>query len=399
MTADFDLNMTVHGTPEELFSLIDLMKRYSDGEKGIYFSMLRLTVESNSDCFKSTDDDKLRDLIAAGTTSIVITASGPYGHYGTLSDIEFFEDMSSAAPGASFEGVIAGGTSYTEEHMIGELKDGILDLTTFIMSNDEIPDAYLKYFTDTLPYERFVELFKVNTEDFDSDDYEEFVTCELASADDALNMLDYESFLEMLGTDCDLDEDEYEEIVNQFTILDYDTFCDTVNDTDDFGDTITLRYDPVAKKYLDGKTPPMKTNTAYDATDQIRQYLRENGLPCSDEDINAISVEDAYSIMFGTYGKEDSAQEAADTSSSETDISVINEEQPATETDAPVIEDETTVDTTDAPASPTKKHSRWLVWLLIVLMLIGGAAAAYFYFDAVASAVNNFIAHIMHNIL
>ncbi len=347
MTADFDLNLTVQGTPEELLSIINLMKRYSDGEKGIYFSFSSIESGDRNEDIDYIDPDELQELISDCDGSITITASGPYGSYGMLSDIEFFEDMSAAAPGASFNGVISGGTSYTDESMTAELKDGILNLISSCVSNDAIPDAFYEYFTGILPYEKFVEIFKVNTEQFEEEDYQDFITCELSS-DEAFSEMEYDEFIELLGIDCDIKEDEFNEIINQFDIMDFDSFYDSISDLDEFGDVTKLRYDPVAKQYLDGNQPLMKSNVVYNANDDIRQYLMDNGLPHDDEYINALSIDDVYSIMAGTYGKDDISAKEEKTVSAPDEPAA--EEEAVTVTNEPAAEEET-VPITDEPAA------------------------------------------------
>lgn len=56
---------------------------------------------------------------------------------------------------------------------------------------------------------------------------------------------------------------------------------------------------------IDLKKKRTKSNEVENVNDMIVEYLKANNMPCDNEAISKLSVEDVYAIMAGTFGKED----------------------------------------------------------------------------------------------
>lgn len=311
-TADFEFKMTVNGKTEELISILKVLRRYNEGENGVYFSGIDLNGEHLSliklKKGKEMDDDEIIDFVLSNDSPLTISALGPYGHYSELNDVDIFRDMAEAAPEAAFEGHISGFTSYTEQYLDCKLSDKILHITTYFEANEESADAYIEYVLKLLPYEKFIELFHVDEEQFSEDSYQEFINDICVDQDDCLTDIDYDEFvdnLQMYVEDFEIEESEYEEIMEKLQELNIEGYYDFHYDYE-AGEKTELDYDPIAKKYIGNEKNILKSNTVYDVTDEIKEYLCKNNLPYDDDTIANLSVEDVYSIMAGTYGKESS---------------------------------------------------------------------------------------------
>lgn len=282
-TADFELSMTLYGTPEELHSLLTVYKDYTNGSNGVKF----VTISAK----RVTED------------TIVVCAIGPYGHYSKLNDVDIFRDMAEVAPNATFKAEITGNTTYTQQSLSCELSGGILHINTYFESNDFPADAYVEYFMEKLPHKKFVKMFKLDEDDFDDAVYWGFITDALTYTDTNIADMEYDEIMDSIEEESELDEDDYENVRKKLRALKIEGFEDFCRGKD-FGERQELKYDPIAKAYMGNDSPVTKSNTPYDATDMMRNYLKENGLPYDDNAIASLSVEDAYAIMAGTYGKD-----------------------------------------------------------------------------------------------
>ncbi len=301
-TADFEFEMTVDGKTEDTLSVLRVLKVYSEGEKGIYFSSIELTKDDETVDFDDMDWDEINDFITTDNTSLNIHALGPYGRYGELNDIDIFRDMAEAAPEAYFNVEITGSTTYTVQSLNCELKDKILHIKTYFESNEAGPEAYVEYVLKLLPYNKFIELFNIDTDQFDDDSYSEFISDVGVYQDDCFTHMEYDEFMENLKahSGCSmLQDDEYEEIMEDLRKLNILGYYEFIEDYD-AGTSKELEYDPIAKAYI-GNAPILKSNQVYNVTDVMREYLRKKGLPYDDESIAKLSLEDAYAILDGTY--------------------------------------------------------------------------------------------------
>ncbi len=151
-------------------TIVNIMKRYAVGEKGVYFSFV--DVERGEDTLSDIENESDEDIAALITENdgeVKMSAIGPFGHFGMLNDVDIFRDIAEAAPNAYFSAEIDGNTTYTTQHLECELKDRMLHIETFFLNNDEETDSYVRYFKSKLPYRKFIKLFGIDADDFDDE--------------------------------------------------------------------------------------------------------------------------------------------------------------------------------------------------------------------------------------
>ncbi len=436
-TADLEFNLKINGTPEEKTSILNIMFEYCEGKNGVYFSSCHVKTGDREFHTITSDKEEILSACSSGDT-VTVSTMGPYGRYGELDDIDIFREMAEAAPNASFTASISGFAGYADQSLNAALADGLLKVSTYYLSDDCRADGERDYFESILPYDKFIELFKLDSEEFDEEMYEDFLIDAIGDYDgvgEFFEETDFDEFVEMLDAECPLTEEEYDEIIEEFTGLADESVSDYL-EREGYTQQESYTYDPVEKKYSDGRGSKMKSGVAYSINDDIRTYLDSIGHPSDDEAINALSVEDVYTILAGTYGKEASAaaencddddncddedpdpacedeaedddnddeddDEAEDVTEAESEAveeinvesedaaeaEVVNEAESETEkADAEdeveaeaetETEAETTTETKEETDSPKKKKSfpLWLIIVFVALVLIGVAAYA-----------------------
>lgn len=227
-TADFSLELTITGNADELYKLLSTFRSYAEGKNGVYFCCSRETITDRN--------------------TIAISALGPYGHYCELNDVDVFREMAENAPTASFEAEISGFTSYTEQSLTCVLKEGMLYIETYYEENGAANEAYLEYFQSQLPYDEFINLFKLDSDEFDEDAYVEFVY-DLADYDNCITDIEYDTLFDAFGVDSALEEEDFDAVMimlRSIPIMPFEEFRDTCP----VGDERKLCYDPVAKAYI-----------------------------------------------------------------------------------------------------------------------------------------------------
>ena len=135
--ADFNTGVTLRGTREELLAMLKVLKSYAT-EKHEQYAKERNCAYLNSVYLARyqsaglgqrindmTDEDML-NLIDTCKNVIDVDASGPYGRFGFLSEVDLFREMAEAAPTASFEGGMGGFSTGGDQAAAYELKDGLL---------------------------------------------------------------------------------------------------------------------------------------------------------------------------------------------------------------------------------------------------------------------------------
>lgn len=376
-TAEFSMTITMKGNAEEMRAMLSEIKRYSGRETPAYFCMKSIDIGGEKVNPEQIDDAGLESV----QNELVISADGPYGQYFELNDVDIFRDMAKAAPNANFEAHIEGCTSYTEQTLDCELKDGKLHISTFFLSNEEGPEAYIEYYLDKLPFEDFAEMFKVDTTDFDEDSYREFIDCCVVYSDEGLNDLDYEEFCSEMEDCVGVDEEEYEAALAKYSQLGIMSF-EEFEENSEYGDRFEYEYDPAVGEYTgSAKSIPVEkpafADDTIDINEYIRGYLKDNGFPCDDAAIAALSVEDAYAILAGTYGKE-SAESAQDEPAAE---SAPAENEPVAESahteDEPVAEP-APAENEPVDSQPKKRSTAWVAWLVAAAVAAVIAAAVVF---------------------
>ena len=306
-TADFELNMTINGTNEELATMLAVFKRYIEGEKGVYFNWPSVTRSDEEIDLEESTSKEILEFLEESEGEVEISASGPYGHYGMLNDVDLFRDMAEAAPDASLEAEITGTTTYTEQNLNCNLENRILHISTFFEANEEEGDVYAEYFTGKLPYEKFIRLFQVTDEDFDEDIYADFITDTFQYEEKTLADMDYDEFMEALDVASDLDEEGFEAVMKEIRAMNWQNFYEVREDAD-LGFDDEMDYDPIAKAYV-GRPAPMKCGEVVSANEIIRSGLQAMGRPSDDAAIADLSVEEAYDALFAAMGQSDEEDE------------------------------------------------------------------------------------------
>ena len=306
-TADFEFSMTAHGNTNELCLLANILKHYTTDETNVYFRFAKLQKGNEIAEIAELNNEELLDFILQNEGDFSLSASGPFGKYGELNDVDIFRDMAEAAPNAEFQGEITGNTTYTMQNLNCTLKNKILHITAYFENNDESVDAYTEYFIKKLPYKKFVKLFQLDSDEFDKYTYTDFIYDAFIFNEYSIADMDLEELLEELCeyASPELEEEEYDSISEKLekyslSILSYQDFCDSY----DGGTTTVLDYDPIAKTYINADQPIFKSNQVYEINDLIKAYLKENGFPYDNEAVAALAVEDVYGILAGTYGKD-----------------------------------------------------------------------------------------------
>ena len=431
MTVDFDLGITMNGTPEEIAALVGVIRHYSGNETAAYINCVSLNKGDKSCHLSCASEEDIKKFIEENNAPIDVSACGPYGHYCTVDEFDMFEKMADAAPGAYFKGCISGGTSYTTESVNCELVNGKMHVVTSCLCYDELSDAYLEYVKENLPFDEFIALFGLNPEVVDEDMYDELINLSLVDEELPFHEIDLESFIENLDIDAeDVDETLFVsamEKISEMDIMDYYNFID--DDANEYGSTQKYDYDPIARTYI-GRSNVVASSEPVNFNEQIREYLKDKGLPHDDETIGALSVEDVYAIIAGTYAADtaNAADEADDTD----DVSEVVKEfedvtAPAAETpaelqaveavlpeeevanqpleteaaDAELAPQPQTIEAAQEPAvnevlsAPSENKSAtggkgWIGWL-VTAIAAGGFLISYIASDAVMNAVNGFI--------
>ena len=257
MSADLNTHLTLEGSPEDLFLLLKVLKKfevenseqYGKNHDCAYIKLVNIKNGSHEEKLKSLDDDGIRSFISGNPGEIDVKASGPYGVFEKLGDVDLFKEMACAAPSASFDGFSSGFITGADVSLRGILKDGLLYLAEFYMPDEVRPEAYAQAIKQWLPHSEFCSLFEVDKDSFDDDQYWDLI---IEAAYDGFPDIDYEEFIEYCssnGAESEISEEKYRaaiEKVKKKGFVDYDTF---VMDFDDSEYSTQTLFDPVTKEY------------------------------------------------------------------------------------------------------------------------------------------------------
>ena len=218
MTADYELELTMEGSMDELRSMLEVVGFY-DGDRPQYFSCIK--VEGKEIDLKNLTDTLIKEVSASGKVNV--TAYGPYGHYMELNDVGLFREMAEAAPEASFIAEISGSGTYEVQNLKCELKEGLLNIITYFEANDADTETWAEDFVKRLPYDKFKTLFKVSGENLDDLSYEHLAQELNEVFYEGFEYADFDSFVSCVEDnyqETELDEEEFREIVtNKLSLL------------------------------------------------------------------------------------------------------------------------------------------------------------------------------------
>lgn len=128
MAADFNTEILMKGTKEELLAMAMVLIKYATEMHEQYIkehncAYLESVYINGRNSVSEITDDQLNEIIENSNGTINVEAMGPYGVFGLLEDVRLFEDLADSSPDAYFEGLIEGFSAGGDESCKGILKD------------------------------------------------------------------------------------------------------------------------------------------------------------------------------------------------------------------------------------------------------------------------------------
>ena len=241
--AYFKFKMEISGSPTDVLSIFEVLKSYHTGHNGV-----KLDLEIQGKNISDLHDDDILSFLAENGT-VCVSGDGPYGTFEELNEVDIFRDASEAAPYAQFSANIEGMTSYDEQNLSCQLKDGILNIHTELFDNFSIDSEYIEYVAKQLPYEKFIKLYKIDKDTLERDDYENLLAelyDEVTSADSILDVK-FDDFIAVLGDNginSELKEGDYYDALGMLKISSkWDFVFENNIGIEEFS------YDPISKEY------------------------------------------------------------------------------------------------------------------------------------------------------
>ena len=248
-TADFDFQISINCNNEDMFEMVKVVKGYATKKRSVYFTNVSLDKGLKiSDFIQLDTDEKLKHFIEDNDGELIIDGLGPYGNYMELAEINLFKEMSEASPNGCFSAKITGSTTYTEQDLECTLKDKILHVKTYLVSNEDLQDDYIQYVIKKLSYETFIELFKISEEEFCEEDYEIYIGDTFCYEEESISQVEIDEIIDNLDVECEIDEDNYDEVketLESLEILSYEDYL-LYNKA---GEEKEVNYDPILKTY------------------------------------------------------------------------------------------------------------------------------------------------------
>ena len=129
MSASIYTVISFKGSVDELFTLMKALQTFETDRQKEY--------QLHSDCgyIESTEI-----IIGSKKKEITVNAEGPYGVFSELGEVGLFETLARAVPTAYLKGYCSGFMTGAEVSLDGELKDGMLSLTSFYLPDEEKPE-------------------------------------------------------------------------------------------------------------------------------------------------------------------------------------------------------------------------------------------------------------------
>ena len=202
MSAFLNTNIKLKGTTQELIQMIKVIKENK------YLSSQTV----NKKYIDKMIDDEIETLIKENNNEISIDAAGPHGRYMILPDTKIFESITNVAPNAYFYGISKGFDGNSDVELVGELKDKKLRQIYTYTTDQYGYDEYIDYVIKLLPIEEFCKLFKIDEEDLDEDDFEDFFTSEYLDIISLSEFKEYFSYSNINESEFKKAQDKYNEL-------------------------------------------------------------------------------------------------------------------------------------------------------------------------------------------
>lgn len=289
MSSEANTEITMQGTAEELLSMLRVLRifetdkaaQYSCRHDCAYINDVTISTSGGKRInLKDSADEDLASFVSGIKKELQIQADGPWGAYYEPGEVGLFEALADSAPTARFSGCIDGFDPGAKFRHTANLKDGKLYLSDFTMENEEPDQLYIQDVKKRLPLAKFCKIFKIDTDEFDSDGYEALID-EEGFPDD----IDFDTFTDLCECS-EIDEEQYEAAIEKVValgIVDYDTFCDSI-DEDRY--SVKRVYDPVTKIYRKGSDASgccglnfVVTGklTSFKNREQLTEYIKSQG--------------------------------------------------------------------------------------------------------------------------
>ena len=276
MQADFITKFRFTGTKEERKKFADILRLYDRGrsERPADFNFL----DSEIDACETSEKDEVQ-----------IEATGPWGYYSDLNDVDIFREIAEATPDAKFDAFIDGSDSYSDQQLKVRLKDRKLYTVSYLYSYEEEDDGFIDYLMSKLPYKKFVEMFKINKDEFQEGDYAEYIQSFAFDDFEGLDAVSYDDFCENVQGS-EITEEEYAKACEEIKKMGIHTYYE-YKEMNDGGYVERFIYDPVEKKYIKGNPMP---GGPVDVTDVLKEQAEKSGL---EKDFSELTVEEAYGLL------------------------------------------------------------------------------------------------------
>lgn len=303
MRAYYELELIMQGTTEEIKNMLEVLGLY-EGERSAYFTSVAVN-SCKVDLMNLTQE--IVSKILSVNSQVKISATGPFGSYSELNDVGIFREMAEVSPNALFVAEISGEGKYEVQNLKCKLKDRMLNIVTYFKAYDSIFIEYAEEFTNKIPHDKFMKLFKISGDGFDEKAYDSLVERFYYLFSDGFENADYKEIISCIhkyGSEIELDEDEFRNVaVNNFVAFgiipsfDFEYFheCGTTNVYD---------YNPVTKTYV-GKNKPINIYFEENTNELIAEGLGKLGLPSDDDAVEKLSLEEAYDAMEAAFNIDD----------------------------------------------------------------------------------------------
>jgi hypothetical protein len=148
--ADFYTSMKLEGTRDELLAMLNVVKSYATEKHEQYKTKKnceyissafvgRFQADGMGKRINFMTDEEMLEVIDANKNVVLVDASGPWGIFGFLEEVNLFRDIAKAAPHAKLSGSISGFDAGGDQDAAYELKDGLL-YCKYANSEDEFYD-------------------------------------------------------------------------------------------------------------------------------------------------------------------------------------------------------------------------------------------------------------------
>lgn len=206
-SAFYETSGILKGNRKELAAMEAVLIKYTEAEQEVRFVKCEF-----GDCPALRGEGPDAD---SKEIEVSFEADGPYGKFDALKDVPVFREMADAAPAAFFDIRISGNTDFSEDEMKCQLSGGLLRIETETVNSEDQDEAYLDYLETKVPYDRFTELFRVDGNSLNEDDYRDLLNDLVIDCDEDSNPFDtdFDGFvgqLENYGGKTKLDEAGFE---------------------------------------------------------------------------------------------------------------------------------------------------------------------------------------------